>query len=182
MSRITLVRHGQPEAGWAEDHDPGLSELGMVQAEACAAVLSAREPVPIVTSPLRRARQTAAPLAETWSTMVRIEEAVGEIPSPSDDLAGRARWLAGLMGVSWDELDKRTRVWRLDVLSTLMAFESDAIVFTHYMVINVAVGEATIDRRVFCCAPDYCSRTVLDVAPGSIHLIELGEQADTTIR
>lgn len=182
MNRITLVRHGQADAGWAEDLDPALSELGMVQAEACAAVLSASEPMPILTSPMRRARQTAAPLAEAWSTMVRIEAAVGEIPSPSNELGERAAWLMSLMGATWDDIDKRTRVWRLDVLSALMSLPSDSVVFTHYMAINAAVGEATMDRRVFCCAPDYCSRTVLDVAPGAMRLIELGEQADTTIR
>ncbi|HUS61523.1 MAG TPA: histidine phosphatase family protein [Acidimicrobiales bacterium] len=182
MSRITLVRHGQAEAGWAEDADPALSELGMVQAEACAAVLSAGEPIPVITSPLLRARQTAAPLAEAWSTMVRIDPDFGEIPSPSSDLAQRAAWLMGLMGATWDDVDKATRVWRLDVLTTLMSLDTDTIVFTHYMAINVAVGEATMDRRVFCCAPDYCSRTLFEVGAGGLHLVSLGEQADTIIR
>lgn len=182
MSRITLVRHARPDAGWAEDVDPDLSDLGRVQAEAAAAVLSAQDPVLVISSPLRRARQTAAPLAEAWSTMVRLEPKVGEIPSPTKDLAQRAAWLSELFGATWDDADKALRVWRLDVLDHLLNLQEDAVVYSHYVAINVAVGEATADRRIFCFAPDYCSRTVLDNTDGRLRVVELGDEASTTIR
>ena len=39
-------------------------------------------PLPVVTSPLRRCQQTAAPLAAHWQVEVVIEPMVAEIPSP----------------------------------------------------------------------------------------------------
>lgn len=181
MTRLVLVRHGQAEAGWAEDLDPGLSDLGRVQAEAVASVIAADEPMTVIASPLRRARQTAAPLCEMWSTMARIERRVGEIPSPTKVLSERAAWLSGLFDATWDQLDKSLRVWKLDVLDTLLNLPDDTVVFTHYLAINVAVGEATGDRRLICFAPDYCSRTTFEVVDSRLRLVDLGDEASTII-
>ncbi len=63
MPRITMVRHGQAAAGFSDDLDPGLSALGREQADAAAAALAPIGPQPIIASPLRRCRETAAPLA-----------------------------------------------------------------------------------------------------------------------
>jgi broad specificity phosphatase PhoE len=67
---ILFVRHGQPE--WARDDvpqmDPALTELGLKQAELvaerlCTARAGLRGADEIISSPARRARETAAPLA-----------------------------------------------------------------------------------------------------------------------
>ena len=47
MPRITMVRHGQAAAGFSDDLDPGLSELGRAQAEAAADALAAIGPQPM---------------------------------------------------------------------------------------------------------------------------------------
>ena len=82
MTRLYLVRHGRASAGWDTDPDPGLDEIGVRQAKQAAARLSAHGPLPIITSPLLRCRQTAAELARLWHVEPRVEPAVGEIPSP----------------------------------------------------------------------------------------------------
>ena len=66
MARIYLVRHGRAELGWGMDYDPGLDDLGRSQASAAANKLAPLGPLEVISSPLRRARQTAMPLAELW--------------------------------------------------------------------------------------------------------------------
>ncbi len=89
MTRLLLVRHARPSANWDRDLDAGLDDVGVLQARGLVAGLGPTGPLPIVTSPMRRTRETAAPLAAHWRAEPRVESAVGEIPSPVDDLAGR---------------------------------------------------------------------------------------------
>ncbi len=60
MSRIYLVRHGRAAADWGSHVDPGLDDVGRTQAEAMASELAPKGPLPLVASPLRRTRETAA--------------------------------------------------------------------------------------------------------------------------
>ena len=61
---IVLIRHGQPE--WARDGlrvgNPPLTELGHRQAERLAEAYADLVPTHVAVSPLRRTRETAAPL------------------------------------------------------------------------------------------------------------------------
>src|SRR5580700_6200960 len=82
MPRLYLVRHGRAAATFAEAADPGLDELGRSQAEAVGAKLAPLGPLAIVSSPLKRAQETSAPLAALWQRKPLIEQAVSEIPSP----------------------------------------------------------------------------------------------------
>ena len=77
MSRIYLVRHGRAAAGWGAHVDPGLDDVGRAQAEAMAKQLAAKGPLPLIASPLRRTRETAAALERQWKTEARIEPRVG---------------------------------------------------------------------------------------------------------
>jgi broad specificity phosphatase PhoE len=153
LSRIYLVRHGHAAAGWSEDHDPGLSETGRAQAESAAVELAPLGPLAIVTSPLRRARETAAPLAEAWGTTPTVDPAVSEIPSPTDDLAERGEWLMGLFATGWDDWPADLQAWRRGIPETLAALEADTVVFTHFVLIAQAAGDPAF-------LPDYCSITV----------------------
>ncbi|WP_409329629.1 histidine phosphatase family protein [Trujillonella humicola] len=60
MTEILLVRHGLPVSG---DTSPGLSATGAEQARRLGAWLKHEEVDALVTSPMRRARETAAALA-----------------------------------------------------------------------------------------------------------------------
>ena len=78
-----LLRHGQTplsnERRFAGTGDIPLTPLGVEQARAAAAGLAARGGVDlIVTSPLRRARQTAAEAAAATGAEVAVEEGVRE--------------------------------------------------------------------------------------------------------
>jgi broad specificity phosphatase PhoE len=183
MTRLVLVRHGQAAAGWDADLDPGLSEAGRAQADATAAILVASlAPQLLCTSPLRRTRQTAAPLEAAWARTAGVEAGVGEIVSPTEDLAGRTSWLRGIMAGHWSSADAELQPWRQGVLDVLTRLEVDTVVFTHFVAINVAVGAATGDDRVTCFLPDNCSRTILDVVDGELRLVALGTEANTVVR
>jgi broad specificity phosphatase PhoE len=181
MSRIHLVRHGKAAAGFGEDMDPGLDALGQSQAEAVAASLNALSPRAILSSPLRRTRETAAPLARLWNATPLIESAVAEIPSPKGmTLDGRVQWLRGLMAGSWCDVPDDLARWRADCIAAVAALEHDAVIFSHYVAINVLFGAATGDDRVVAFSPDNCSVTVIDTAGGTLRLVEKGSEASLT--
>jgi broad specificity phosphatase PhoE len=183
VTRLVLVRHGEAAAGFAADADPGLSAAGQQQARAVAERLAADlEPAPILVSPLRRCRQTAAPLEERWGLRALVDPAVGEVESPTSDLAGRGTWLRTFMQSSWDEADAALAAWRESVVQRLLQIENDTVVVSHFIAINAAVGAAMGDGRVVCFRPDNCSRTVLDVRDGALHVVELGGEAVTVVR
>lgn len=182
MPRLILVRHGRAAAGWETDHDPGLDDVGRTQADAMGAFLAPRGPLAIVSSPLRRARETAAALEHRWGTAAVVEAAVGEIPSPTSDLAERGRWLRQVLQGTWPAAPGDVMSWRTSVLDWLTTRDADAVVVTHFVLINVAVGAATKDDRLVCCHPDNCSVTEIDVSNGALSVVQLGDEAATTIR
>jgi broad specificity phosphatase PhoE len=183
VTRLVLVRHGQAGGQWSTELDPGLSLLGRVQAEKAAAVLSTEgSPVSLITSPSRRARETAAPLEQAWDAVARVDRDVGEIVCPPMDLSGRGPWLDQVMSSPWERLDADLRRWRQRVVDGLCRLEADAVVFTHFIAINVAVGVAIADDRVVCFSPDNASRTVLDLSDGALRLVSLGSEAQTEVR
>ena len=180
MARRYLVRHGHAAAGFGELHDPGLDEVGHMQAEAVARELAPRGPLPILTSPLKRTRETAAPLATLWNVQPVFEEAVAEIPSPTDDLQQRVAWLRQFMAGSWRHASLPLARWREDVLTALLAIREDTAIFTHFIAINVAAGFALGDDRVVVFSPDNCSVSVFENEGGVLHLIEKGREAALT--
>lgn len=182
MTTLYLVRHGQAAAGWGADHDPGLDDAGRAQAAAVAASLAPRGPLPVVVSPLRRTRETAAAFADVWPGAVPVvDPGVGEIPSPTDDLAGREAWLVGVLAGRWSDLDDGLRRWRRDVVDTLLSMRVDTVVVTHFVAINAAVGVATEDDRLVCFRPDNCSVTVLEHDGDALRVVELGAERGTAV-
>ena len=181
MPRLYLVRHGRPEATFSQAPDAGLDKTGRAQAEAVAERLAPLGPLPIVVSPLRRTRETAAPLERRWACSGRIEPAVGEIPSPMTDPEARGAWLRAIMTGRWSAVDPGLHAWRDAVIAGLVALPASSVVFSHSIAINVAVGEATADDRVTPFSPDHCSVTVIDVDAGALRLVERGAEAATRV-
>lgn len=179
MPRLYLVRHGEAAAGWGEDADPGLSDRGRSQAEAVAQQLGPLGPLPIIVSPLRRCRETAAPLEALWDVEARVVPAVGEIESPSP-LEDRATWLRGVMSGSWSDVGDH-EPWRRGVVDALLALDEDTVVVSHFIAINVAVGAASGRDEVVCFTPGNCSLTVLSSAGGALTVEELGGQAHSSV-
>jgi broad specificity phosphatase PhoE len=183
VPRITMVRHGQAAAGFSDDLDPGLSDLGRQQADAAAAALEPLGPQPIVCSPLRRCRETASALAVRWGIEPVVDPAVGEIVSPADarGLDERGAWLRQAMQGSWSALGPEHHDWRRSVVDAVKALDVDTVVHSHFVAINVVVGAATDDDRLVCFAPDNCSWTVFDVDGDNITVVDLGRQASTKV-
>jgi broad specificity phosphatase PhoE len=183
MPRLHLVRHGRAAAGWDDHADPGLDELGRAQAAAVAVRLAELGKRAIVTSPMRRCRETAVPLATTWDASPEVVDAVGEIPSPPGvPMGGRVEWLRAAMGGSWVELEPLFRDFRDRVIVAALAIPVDTVVFSHFIAINAVIGAATGDDRLVIRRLDNCSVTVVDVDGGSLALVEGGHEADTLIR
>jgi broad specificity phosphatase PhoE len=183
MTRLYLVRHGRAAAGWDTDPDPGLDEIGVRQATSAAEGLAPLGPLNVLTSPLRRCRETAAPLAGAWDVEALVEPAVAEIPSPEGiAMSDRIEWLRAAMRGTWEELGPRYVTYRDQVVSTLTAITVDSVVFSHFVAINVAIGAAIGDGRLVVRSLDNCSVTVVDVVDGALQLVESGHEADTLIR
>lgn len=181
MPTITLVRHGKAAAGW-EDADPPLDETGLAQAEAMAAAIGG-EARPVFVSPLRRTRETAAALERLWSTTATIEPAVAEVKAPMDELDARMGWLRGFLGGTYSEAGEDYCAWRDSVLDTLRALPDGAVVVTHFVAINVAIGKAWLDDRVTPHPVDNCSRTTIEIDPTTDEwrVVELGVAAQTHV-
>ena len=181
MAKLYLVRHGKAAAGWGMEKDPGLDDLGRAQAKAAALTLAPLGPLPIITSPLTRTRETSRPLAEIWGIEARVEPRVGEIRFPCGNQAGRVQWLQNIMGDNWSNLDPDLKVWRREVIEALCSFEGDSVVFTHFIAINAAVGHAAGDDRVVSFRPDNCSITAMETIGDNITLVKRGDEADTKV-
>ncbi len=108
---LLLVRHGLPIRRELEEGvaDPELSESGLRQAVHLAQYLSSEQIDAVYSSPLQRARQTAAPVAASRGMEVRIEAGIAEfdqnspeyIPVEELKAANDPRWVAMRDG-TWD--------------------------------------------------------------------------------
>jgi broad specificity phosphatase PhoE len=181
MARIYMVRHGKAAAGFGEDMDPGLDALGHAQAQAVAQKLHSLGPLPLLSSPLRRTQETAAPLAKLWNRTPMIEKAVAEIPSPKGmTLEGRVQWLRQLMAGSWRAVTPELAEWREACIAAVAGLSEDTVIFSHYVAINVLAGEASADDRVVNFSPDNCSVTTFDTDGVVLRLVERGAEAPLT--
>ncbi|HEV2992191.1 MAG TPA: histidine phosphatase family protein [Candidatus Angelobacter sp.] len=181
MAQIYLVRHGRATGTWIAHPDPGLDDVGREQAARMAKELTAHGPLPLVTSPLRRTRETASALEQRWGISAQVEPHVGEIPSPPVAGSQRADWLRGVLQAHWADLDPSLHLWRTQVLKKLEEFSQDTLVVSHFVAINAAVGHALKDDRVTCFRPDNCSCTVLDIQDGDWKIVKLGTEGNGKI-
>ncbi|RLA61000.1 MAG: histidine phosphatase family protein [Gammaproteobacteria bacterium] len=179
---IFLVRHGEAAASWGESSDPGLSELGMLQAERAAQSL--RELVPgdiqLLSSPLARARETAAPLAKKLELPVRLCNVFREIPA-AVPLAQRQSWLRQFMQQHWGEQPEHLCEWRAAASQQLLDLRQPAVVFSHFLVINAIVGQVLGRTETLCFRPDNGSITRLRHTGTSLELVALGEEKETVV-
>lgn len=183
MTRLFLIRHGEPEAAWggAED-DPGLSDRGRAQALAAADSLLGKGGLAVLSSPMRRCRETAAPYAGRRALVPLIEARVSEVATPAG-VGDRRAWLQESFPWRdpaarrlWSELDPGLRAWREDVLAFVGGLDQDFAVFTHFIAINVIAGAALAREETIVCRPDYASITELEVNGGDLRLIRAGAE------
>ncbi|WP_421931552.1 histidine phosphatase family protein [Phenylobacterium sp.] len=188
MSRLYLIRHGKPAAVWGEaDDDPGLDAAGKAQAEAARDVLLAlpehERPTKVVSSPLRRCRETAQPTAEALGVEIEIDTYVGEIPTPKGLTAEeRPPWLREVFQGRWQDVkgDLDYDAWRRDVAASLKGRAGTAV-FSHYVAINAVMSQLAGDERVLVFRPDHASISVLETDGNTLRLVEQGREASTGV-
>ena len=170
---IVLVRHALPlrvdAAPDGRPADPALSERGHEQAQRIVEALRHDPITALVTSPSRRARETAAPLAAALGLPLTVEEGVAEFDSldptyvPVEELRATndPRWQALLKGDLYsfgiDPVAFRARV--VAAVERIAAEHPGGrvVVFSHSGTINAWAGHVLGQERPIWFAPDYCS-------------------------
>lgn len=182
MTRLFLIRHGEAQAAWGgEDDDPGLSEAGRSQAAAAADALVSLGPIGLISSPMRRCRETAGAYERLVDRRALIEPRVSEVPTPVG-VADRRSWLQenfpwrGGAPRDWATLDTALQDWRAQMLSCVQALNADTAVFSHFIAINVLVGAAMERSETIVCKPGYASITEFALDAGGLRLVRLGEE------
>ncbi|MFI4934628.1 MAG: histidine phosphatase family protein [Caulobacterales bacterium] len=188
MNRVYLIRHARPASNWGgDDDDPGLDDVGRAQAQAAAQALLAlpadERPSLVVSSPLRRCRETAQPYAEAIGASLQIDPAVGEIPSPKA-LAAEARgpWLRQAFTGLWRDIkgDLDYDAWRRAVAAAVTG-RPGAAVFSHFVAINAVLSVLANDERVIGFRPDHTSMSTFEMNGGALKLIARGREATTGV-
>ena len=187
---IYLVRHGEAAQKWWHSDDPGLSALGREQAtqaaETLQSLVSKHQTLRLVSSPLLRARETAAPLTDSLGIGVEVDKVIREIPSPVP-VRERRQWLGEFMHPHWNEQPEEVLEWqraslrRWASLRRLLAMRQPTIVFTHFVTVNAVVGEIIGSTKTVCCLPANASITHIRLTGESLQLVALGEQLQTTV-
>ena len=184
LATLYLVRHAKPASTYGDSVDPGLDETGRTQAvQAAAELKQLPHPLPVYTSPLRRCRETALPLAETWGVQPIVFPEIGEIPSPPLGLKERQEWLRQAMASDWAHLQSSAPTgspdygaWRESLLAAVRAMAGDAVIFSHFIAINVVIGAAKQSEQVISFRPDHASITAIEVRDGTIAIKALGRE------
>jgi broad specificity phosphatase PhoE len=191
---VHLVRHGEVDnpAGllYARLPDYHLSELGIHMTERVAEHLQGRDIVHLVSSPLERAQETAAPLAEAFGLPVMIDARVieaanyfqglrlsfdGALRHPKNWLyfrnPARPSW-----GEAYTEILARMRPAMRDAAEAALGHE--AVIATHQLPIWVARGNAEGRRLVHdprkrqCTLGSVTSFTYIDAHVTSVSYAE----------
>ncbi len=194
MPLICLIRHGRVTDTPQDARDPELDATGHAQAEAAARELRERLPekLPILSSPLRRCRETAAPLAQAWRMEPVVEPRVIEVPSPRNDSLDRETWLRMALASTWDEAAQfgeqyeRGFVhifedWRRGVVQAVLDQAADTVIFSHFVPINALLSAATGAEQIVSFRPANGSITVFETGGGTIRLIEQGREVDSRV-
>jgi broad specificity phosphatase PhoE len=183
MPRVLLIRHAEPRAAWGgADGDPALSEKGQAQAERLAEDMARLGAFAVVSSPMRRCRETAAPYAARVGEQPRIEPRVSEVAAPLDVtdrpawLRANFPWAPGVPRKTWEQLDPALATWRDDAVRAIGGLRGDTAMFTHFIAINAIVGAVLGQRETIVCLPGHGSITELAVDEDGMRVVRLGEE------
>ena len=172
--QVLLIRHALPlRSEHGEGADPDLSEAGWAQVERLPEAL-ARFPISrVVSSPQRRAMQTAEPVAAARQLSVEIDDRFAEydrdlpVYIPVEEIKAErpeewARLAQGHLPSAVDEDAFRARVRAaVDDLVAAADPEDTVAVFSHGGVINVLLHEILGTARLLSFPVDYASVTRL---------------------
>jgi broad specificity phosphatase PhoE len=179
MTCLYLVRNGRTEEGAGFEVDPPLDDVGRIQAESVAGLLESLPNLKIVSSPQRRALETAAPLLRKRNVSPIVDESLTVMPLPDKETCDRKAWLVRFMKSRWCDAPEMQVRWRKECLARLSSVRVDTVLFSHFVVINMVLGGAIGDDRVTVFEPDNGSITILETTGGKLKLLERGRQAAT---
>lgn len=172
--QLLLVRHALPlRSDDGQGSDPDLSDAGLDQARRLPDAVT-RFPISrVVSSPQRRAVQTAEPVAKARRLAVNIDDRLAEYDRdlafyvPIEQIRAEnprewARLVQGNLPSGVDEAAFRSRVNAAvgDVVAAADADDTVAV-FSHGGVINVLLHEIVGSRRLLSFPIDYASVTRL---------------------
>nr|WP_090278322.1 histidine phosphatase family protein [Mycolicibacterium komanii]CRL73739.1 fructose-2,6-bisphosphatase [Mycolicibacterium komanii] len=169
--QLLIIRHALPlrsEPG--QGSDPDLSEEGIEQAKRLPEAL-ARFPIArLVSSPQKRAIQTAGPVAEALGLSIDIDDRLAEYDrdlshyTPVEEISEEdMRRLANgelPSGVDQSEFIARVRAGVDDIVSSAKREDTVAL-FSHGGVINALVHHVMGTERLLCVQVDYAGITRL---------------------
>ncbi|HXK21368.1 MAG TPA: histidine phosphatase family protein [Myxococcota bacterium] len=189
---LVVIRHALPVRISTPDGspaDPPLSEVGRLQAERLAAWLARERLDAIYASPMRRARETAAPLAAARGLAVGLDAGLVELDHradayvPMEELKAESReaWLALVKGGLYANID--VVAFRRGVVATfesiIRAHPGGCVaVVCHSGVINAFAAHVLgIETPIFF-DPDYTSvQRFLAASSGERMVASLNERA-----
>ena len=181
MRKIYLVRHGEAAATWQQDPDPGLSPMGIRQAESLAEHFGEVPVKHIFSSPLARAMQTAEPLGRAKDISIQVHQHFREIPSPVNiAMSERLEWLRSCVHKPWLSAAPEIISWRSSLLDSLEKLPDDAVVFTHFMVLNAVVAHIQSEPNLVCYQPGYCSILSLDLGR-QMKVVDIGAESESRV-
>ncbi|WP_028475969.1 histidine phosphatase family protein [Nocardia sp. CNY236] len=171
--QLILIRHAQPvrSLNSVGPADPELAPVGLEQADRVPAALEHHQVARVVSSPQRRARETAAPTAAKLGIDVDIVDDLAEydrdlpVYIPDEHLEKEYRDVyerirAGHLPIQIDAEAFKSRVRAAMSGVVAAADRSDTvIVFAHGGVINVLLQEILELPRPLTFPIDYCSVT-----------------------
>jgi probable phosphoglycerate mutase len=169
---LILVRHAEPVRleDVPDGADPHLSDVGVGHARRVGAWLAEEAVDHIVTSPLLRARETAAPLAERLGLTPEVLEGIGEFDArdssyiPFEEMPrDHEKWEAMVNG-TWTDIEgwmdpKAFERQVVDAMEGVVTANPGrrVAVFTHGGVINVYLAHVIGTRRTLWFYPGYTS-------------------------
>ena len=165
--KLLLIRHAEPDTGDGPRPDPPLSAAGREQSAALAAWLAGEELSVVYTSPLRRARETAAFLSAAAVPVAGLAEVGGAGEYVAAEVLRRngdpryAALLSGDLAVYGADLAvfRATVVAAIDGVVARHPGETVAVV-SHAGVINGYLGaHLGIESRLIWSAIDYTGVT-----------------------
>ena len=170
MNTLTVVRHGETAWSRAGKHtgrtDIPLTDVGRAEAARLRGALAGRSFALVLTSPLARARETAAlagfPTATVDADLVEWDYGDDEGRTTEEISAERPAWFLWTDGVvngeSLDDVAARTR----RVLARALGSEGDVLAFAHGHVLRV-LAACWLEQ-----APTLAQRFALDPATISV--------------
>lgn len=192
-TRVLLLRHGQTELSvhrrYSGRGDPELTALGHVQAAGAAARLAGVPEIDaVLTSPLRRARQTAAAVADATGAPMHVRDRLIETDfgawegltfgeARARDPEQHGRWLSSTDvappgGESFTVVGERVAAERAAVLAEFPG--ATVVLVSHVTPIKLLLQDALL------AGPSILYRLHLDLA--SLSIVDLYEDGGASVR